>query len=102
MAGSGRTATFDLREDFVDDAVLGHGPAQGGIQAFEQLRNCLAVTGHERDPRLLTHCSQNSAPYRRDLADGDLPAGVIEEGLKVTELDSLGGCLVHRSQGWPG
>ncbi len=81
----GQTAALDLRQNVVDHGVLGHGLAEGAIQALEQLCDRLAITAHERDAHLLALSGERSAPDRRDLPEGDLAAGVVEEGLQVVE-----------------
>jgi N-methylhydantoinase A/oxoprolinase/acetone carboxylase beta subunit len=88
---SPRAAALDLRQNLVDHGVLGQGLAEGAIQALEQLRDRLAVAAHERDAHLLALCGERSAPDRRDLPEGDLAAGIIEEGLQVAER--CGGAL---------
>ena len=96
LACSRGAAALDLRQNLVDHGVLGHGLAEGGIQALEQLRDRLAVATHERDAHFLALSGKRSAADRRDLPEGDLTARVVKEGLQVAERCGVTLGLEHR------
>jgi hypothetical protein len=82
---SSRAASLNFRQDLVNDGVLGHRLAEGGIQALEELGDRLAVAADERDACLLALSDQRRPSDRWDLADRNLTVRVVEEGVQVTE-----------------
>jgi nucleoside-diphosphate-sugar epimerase len=81
---SGATS-LDFGENFVDDDVLRHRFAQSGVKPLKELRDGLVIAAHERDAGLLPLGSQHRTTDRRDLADRDLTASIIQKGLDVIE-----------------
>ena len=59
------SAALDLRQNLVDHGVVGHGLAEGAVQALEQLLDCLAVAAHERDAHFLALSGERSPADRR-------------------------------------
>ena len=90
----GATA-LDFRQYLVNDRIVGYRFAQGGVQALEQLCDGFAVATDERNAHLLALGRERGPSDRRNLADGDLTARVVEEGLQVTEWRGIGPRFGH-------
>jgi hypothetical protein len=77
--------TLNLRQNFVDDDVFFRGLAECGIQPLQQVRYGFGFSADQSNARLFADGGQCRASDRRDFTDGDLTAGLIEEGLDVLE-----------------
>ena len=84
-AESPRASALDFGQDLIDHTVVRHHLAQGGVEALEQPSEVFVIASQERHAHALAHGRERGAADRRDLADGDLTAGFIQERLQVCE-----------------
>lgn len=83
-------AAFDLRQDLIDDDVVGGGLAQRGVETLQELGHGFRLPAHQSDANRFADGGECRTRYWRDLSDGELTVGSIEESLDM--LEALSGC----------